>query len=78
MGIWFYEEEEADKVEAVLHQVLASYPGSPSAPQQVRAMVVPPLPRAKCHFDLHQRHDPRRLLAGSLHAFERSDRGLAL
>ncbi|KAK9902790.1 hypothetical protein WJX75_006055 [Coccomyxa subellipsoidea] len=34
VGIWFYEEEEADKVEALLHQILASYPGSPSAPQQ--------------------------------------------
>ncbi len=31
VGIWFYEEEEADKVESLLHRILAAYPEAQSS-----------------------------------------------
>jgi len=31
VGIWFYEEDEADKVETLLHRILAAYPTTSTA-----------------------------------------------
>lgn len=42
MGIWFYEEDEADKVETLLHRILAAYPTTSTAPSGHEQVCIPP------------------------------------
>jgi hypothetical protein len=56
MGIWFYEEAEADKVETLLQRILAAYPSAAALQPQVSMIHVaaPTRPARDLAFGMHQ------------------------